>query len=240
MTDESGWGDSAGAWIASMGTDGDNGRRYVLDPAFRARFAAGGYRRALDLGCGEGRVCRMMQAYGIATVGIDPTEAMIAEARRRDPEGDYRLSGAERLDLPDASFDLVVSCLTMIDIPDFRAAIGEAARVLMPGGTFIVANLTPVMSSSMGRGWHYDTGGRPESFAIDNYTREWPAWVEWSGIRIVNWHRPLSAYVQAYLKAGLTLEWYEDLMPAAGYADADDRYARAPWFDMMVWRKLAA
>ena len=109
--------------------------------------------------------------------------------------------------------------------------------MLSPDGTFLIANLTPVMSSSMGRGWRNDAGGRPESFAIDNYTNEWAAWVEWSGIRIRNWHRPLSAYVQAYLKAGLSLEWYEDLMPAPGYVDADDRYARAPWFDMMVWRK---
>jgi len=237
MTDDGGWTDSSAAWIASMGEEGDNGRRYVLDPAFRARFAAGGYKRALDLGCGEGRVCRMMQSYGIATVGIDPTIPMIEEARRRDPGGDYRLSGAEALDLPDSSFDLVVSCLTMIDIPDFRAAISEGARVLSPGGTFLVANLTPVISSSMGRGWRYDGEGRPTEFAIDNYTREWAAQVEWSGIRILNWHRPLSGYVQAYLNAGLVLEWYEDLMPVAGYVDTDDRYARAPWFDMMVWRK---
>lgn len=239
MAEGDGWNESAAAWISSMGEAGDNGRRYVLDPAFRARFAAGGYRRALDLGCGEGRVCRLMQSFGIDAVGIDPTAAMIAEARRRDPAGDYRRSGAEKLDFPDASFDLVVSCLTMIDIPDFRAAIGEAARVLQPGGTFLVANLTPILTGGMGRGWRYDAEGRPQAFEIDNYSREWAAWVEWAGIRILNWHRPLSAYMQAYLKAGLMLESYEDLMPAAGYVDDNDRYARAPWFDMMVWRKTA-
>jgi len=235
--DDNGWETSAAAWIAHVGTEGDNGRRYVLDPAFRARFAAGKFRHALDLGCGEGRLCRMMQAHGIATVGIDPTEPMILRARELDARGDYRLSGAEKLDLPDASFDLVVSCLTMIDIPDFRAAIAEAARVLEPGGTFLVANLTPIMSAAMNKGWEYDAQGRPLRFVLDNYLREHADYVAWSGIRIRNWHRPLSAYVQTYLKAGLTLEWYEDLVPVGASAAEEDRYARAPWFDMMVWRK---
>lgn len=237
--DESGWTQSADAWIASMGAAGDKGRRHVIDPALKARFAAGGFARALDLGCGEGRVCRMMQGFGIATVGIDPTEAMIARARQLDPAGDYRVMGAEALDLPAALFDLVVSCLTMIDIPDFRAAIAECARVLTPGGTFIVANLTPMQTAGMGRGWRYDEDGRPLAFEIDDYMREWAEWVAWSGIRVRNWHRPLSAYMQAYLKAGLTLESYEDLMPVEGYVDEDSRYARVPWFDMMAWRKPA-
>lgn len=239
MTDPSGWTQSTEAWIAQVGSSGDNGRRFILDPAFRRRFAEGRYRRALDLGCGEGRVCRMMQEYGIATVGIDPTPGMIDRARHLDPAGDYRLGGAECLDLPDASFDLVVSCLTMIDIPDFRSAIAEAARVLEPGGRFIVANLTPVQTSGMGKGWRYDSEGRPAGFVIDDYLSERAEWVEWAGIRIQNWHRPLSAYMHAYLGAGLVLQSFEDLIPVEGYIDQDGRYARVPWFDMMIWKKPA-
>lgn len=235
--DESGWTDSAGAWIANMGEDGDNGRRNVLDPAFRARFAARRYRRALDVGCGEGRMCRMMQEYGTATTGVDPTPPMIEQARRRDPKGDYRLAGAERLPLPDASFDLVIASLVLIDIPDFHAAIREMGRVLEPGGTLLTANLTPLQTAGMGKGWQYDAEGRPSVFGIDNYSTEWALEVAWSGIRILNWHRPFSAYVRAYLAAGLTLVAYEDLKPSADHVDEHDRYARAPWFDMMEWRK---
>jgi 2-polyprenyl-3-methyl-5-hydroxy-6-metoxy-1,4-benzoquinol methylase len=40
-----------------------------------ARIAGRGFATALDVGCGEGRFCRMMQTAGIATVGIDPTPA---------------------------------------------------------------------------------------------------------------------------------------------------------------------
>ena len=50
-----------------------------------------------------------------------------AEVGKRDPAGDYRLGKAEALAFPPASFDLVVSYLTLIDIPDFRA--GDTLKV---------------------------------------------------------------------------------------------------------------
>ena len=239
-TDDTGWDSSASAWIANMGERGDRGRRLILDPALRARLADSGFRRALDVGCGEGRVCRLMQTLGIETGGIDPTEAMIAEARRRDPAGDYRLGAAEQLPFADASFDLAVTCLTLIDITDYRTAIAEMARVLVPGGTLLAANLTPVISAGMNKGWRRDADGRPVEFALDRYLGEWWEWVEWADIRVRNWHRPLSAYVQAYLAAGLVLVSYKDLTPVDGYGEEEAQlYARAPWFDLMEWRKPA-
>jgi SAM-dependent methyltransferase len=236
-----GWSESAAAWIATMGESGDLGRRFILDPAFRRRLTGAGFRRALDVGCGEGRMCRLLAELGVQAIGIDPTAALLDEARRRDPAGDYRIASAEALPFADGDFDLVISCLTMIDIPDFRAAIGQMARVLAPGGVLLVANLTPLQTAAMGRGWRAEDGGGPEDgmvFALDRYLEEWPEWVEWRGIRIVNWHRPLSAYIQAYLAAGLTLVSYEDLRPAEGYPEEAARlYDRAPWFDLMEWRK---
>jgi 2-polyprenyl-3-methyl-5-hydroxy-6-metoxy-1,4-benzoquinol methylase len=104
-----GWSDSAAAWIAELGDDGDYGRRHVLDTPMIERLRRRRFGTALDLGCGEGRFCRIMQAEGIKTVGIDPTEAMIARARQLDPAGDYRIGNAETLDVGKASFDLVVT-----------------------------------------------------------------------------------------------------------------------------------
>ena len=55
-----GWSASAAAWIAEQGEDGDYGRRFVLDAPMRARIEGRGFRNALDVGCGEGRFCRIM------------------------------------------------------------------------------------------------------------------------------------------------------------------------------------
>ena len=55
-----GWAASAMAWIVEQGEDGDYGRRFVLDAPMRARIEGRGFRNALDVGCGEGRFCRIM------------------------------------------------------------------------------------------------------------------------------------------------------------------------------------
>lgn len=157
-----GWERSAGPWIASMGEKGDWGREHVLDPVMLERVSAGQFERALDVGCGEGRFCRMLKVRGISVVGIDPTDELLAQARKRDPGGDYRLSKAEALPFDHASFDLVVSYLTLIDIADFRAAMKEMVRVLKPDGTLLIANLNSFITSSP-KGWIKDLDGRHRS-----------------------------------------------------------------------------
>ena len=184
-----GWRDSAEAWIREVGEDGDYGRRCVLDGPMieRMKRQSGS---ALDIGCGEGRFCRIMQQYGLSTVGIDPTKTLIDRARQRDPHGDYRVAHAETFDAHAQTFDLVVSYLSLIDIPDAAAAIANMAAVLRPGGTLLIANLTSFNTAGQPDGWRTDASGASR-FAIDHYLDERAIWVEWRGIRIRNWHRPL-------------------------------------------------
>ena len=68
-----------------MGERGDWGREHVLDPVMLGRVAAGRFERALDVGCGEGRFCRMLKAAGVSVTGIDPTPQLLETARQRDP-----------------------------------------------------------------------------------------------------------------------------------------------------------
>ncbi len=237
---DNGWDGSAEAWLDHLGAHGDVGRRLILDPVMRERLPGRGFRTALDVGCGEGRICRMLKGFGMATVGLDATARLLEVARERDPGGDYRHGFAEDLPFADGSFDLVVSCVALIDITDFRAAIAEMARVLAPGGTLWVANLTSMISTAPRAGWQYDSEGRPLHYALDDYTDEWAAWVEWSGLRVLNWHRPLSAYMQAYLGAGLELRHFDEPLPPAEIVGADAKNRRVPWFNVMEWQKPAS
>ncbi|HEY4163138.1 MAG TPA: class I SAM-dependent methyltransferase [Dongiaceae bacterium] len=236
MTD--GWNESSPAWIAEMGEHGDFARRFTLDAPMLARIENRGFKNALDVGCGEGRFCRMMQGLGIASIGIDPTRALVDEARHRDPAGDYRIGRAETLDFPDGCFDLVVSYLTLVDIPDIRAAISEMARVLKPRGTLLIANLTSFNTASPSEGWVEDVDGHAR-FYIDHYLEERAEWVGWRGIRIVNWHRPLSAYMSLLLDAGLLLRHFDEPAPHGGDPEKIARYRRVPWFLIMEWQKPA-
>jgi SAM-dependent methyltransferase len=237
-----GWERSAQAWIDSMGERGERGdwgRQHVLDPVMMACVAAGRFGNALDVGCGEGRFCRMLKAAGVRPTGIDPTPALLEVARQRDPAGDYRIGRAERMEFEAASFDLVVSYITLIDIPDFRAAIREMARVVKPGGSLLIANLTGFTSACAAQGWVKDDSGEHLHYPVDNYLDEFSFWFEWSGIRIENWHRPLEAYMSAFLEAGLALKFFAEPGPVSGQQVHQERARRVPWFVVMEWARPA-
>ena len=78
--------------------------------------------------------------------------------------------------------------------------------------------------------------GRYLHYRVDRYLKEFPEWVEWSGIRIVNWHRPLAAYMRELLALGLTLTYFDEPSPRSGDADQQRGYRRVPWFMVMEWR----
>jgi SAM-dependent methyltransferase len=230
-----GWRDSARAYVAFQ-DQGDPNRTLLLDPVMLQQCGGVTGARALDLGCGEGRFCRMLAERGAIVTGIDLTPELARIARERGgPTEDYARATAEVLPFSDGSFDLVVSYITFVDIVDFRAAIAECARVLRPGGQMVVANLGFVTAS---QGWLRDDDGNRLYHRIDRYAEEWPQVFEWLGIRITNWHRPLSAYMQAYLDAGLELRAFLEPVPEDLSLRADARYEdwfRVPLFNIMRW-----
>jgi SAM-dependent methyltransferase len=234
-----GWDESAQAWIAALGSRGDWGRKHVLDAVMLSRISGKGFRSALDVGCGEGRFCRMMREQGIEAIGIDPTVALIEEARRRDPHGDYQVGKAEQLAFEGGRFDLVVSYLTLIDIADVRAAISEMARVLGTGGSLLIANLTNFASCAP-HGWIRDENGRELHYPVDRYLDEFPSWVAWKGIKIENWHRPLGAYMTELLRHGLVLRFFQEPEATSEDPERNSLYRRAPWFVVMEWSKHSA
>lgn len=234
---DNGWKASAKAWIKDMGEAGDYGRRYVLDAPMVERLRRLKPGKALDVGCGEGRFCRILRAEGFDPVGLDPTVELLDAARAKDPQGTYVEGRGEALDFADASFDLVVSCLSLIDIERADRAIAEMARVLKPGGTLLVANLTGFSSARSRDGWRRDLLGRLSHFGIDRYLEPRASWQGWRGINIINWHRPLKDYMQWFLSAGLVLTHFDEPAPTGGPPERADRYRRAPWYVILEWRK---
>lgn len=105
-----------------------------------------------DLGCGRGRdvvaLARRVGAEG-HVYGLDASPAMIDAAARRAHEADVshvtlRVSSLEALALPDASVDWVVSNCALNHARDKALAWREIARVLRPGGRFVVSDIYAV------------------------------------------------------------------------------------------------
>ena len=189
-----------------------------------ARIQGRGFQHALDVGCSEGQFCRMMQQLSIATVGIDATVALLDQARTSDPAGDYRLAQPETMDVVPGHYDLVVSYLSLIGIPDLSTAMTRMIATLCPGGTLLIANLNSLNTAG---DWLTGSDGKRQ-FCLDQYLDERAQWSAWRGIRIRNWHRPLPAYTSTLLEHGLLLRFCAEPTPIGGDPAAADRYTRVP------------
>ncbi len=182
----------------------------------------------------------MLRKNGVAATGIDPTPELLEYARKKDQTGVYLEGSAEQLPFGDGSFDLVVSYLTLIDIPDYRTAIQEMARVLRPGGTLLLANLTSFNTACEEGGWVRGENGELLHYPIDHYLEERWAWMAYRGIRVRNYHRPLRAYMGALLATGLRLVHFDEPEPtSAAAAVKSAKYRRVPYFLVMEWEKAA-
>ena len=127
--------------------------RYAL-----AQSLAGG-RRVLDLGCGEGYGSVLLSNAADEVVGIDLSEGVIGDARRRY-EHQARLSFEQadctHLPFPDGGFDLVVALGLLHEVPEPERCVREAKRVLRAGGVFL---------ASMPAGPAGGQGGAPAALA---------------------------------------------------------------------------
>lgn len=105
----------------------------------------------LDLGCGSGASTRaVLDAWAAAgrrpadllVRGVDASEGMVAQARAKDWPDEVDLVVADAVaflgTLPDASVDGVLGAYLLRNVPDRGLLVREVARVLRPGGTFVV------------------------------------------------------------------------------------------------------
>jgi ubiquinone/menaquinone biosynthesis C-methylase UbiE len=103
--------------------------------------------RWLDLATGTGAVAELAASRGATVTGLDLAPALIETAKARAHEYsleiDYVVGDCERLDLVDASFDVVSSTCGVMFTPDHEAAAGELARVTKPGGRIGLVNWAP-------------------------------------------------------------------------------------------------
>jgi trans-aconitate methyltransferase len=93
----------------------------------------------LDVGCGTGALTEIIVARCSpnAVVGVDPSEACLAQARARisDPRVTFRVGHAQALPVKDAEHEVAVGGLVLNLVPDHAQAAAEMKRALAPGGT---------------------------------------------------------------------------------------------------------
>jgi SAM-dependent methyltransferase len=105
---------------------------------FAARLPAGG--RVLDLGCGTGApIAAWFAAEGFRVTGVDWSAAMLAQARARAPQGDWRQADMRTLALGE-TFDGLIAWDSFFHLTrdEQRATLPRLARHIAPGGVMLL------------------------------------------------------------------------------------------------------
>jgi 2-polyprenyl-6-hydroxyphenyl methylase/3-demethylubiquinone-9 3-methyltransferase len=102
------------------------------------RALGNGARSVLDVGCGGGFLANALAEDGLLATGLDTSRTSLAVARRFDRSGKARYLCGDAFRLPhgDARFDVVCAMDFLEHVADPEGVIGEASRVLKPGGLF--------------------------------------------------------------------------------------------------------
>ena len=109
--------------------------------ATRAILALKPGEHVLDVGSGPGFLAdEMAQEVGAdgRVAGVDPSESMLALAKRQTAAAEFQSGDALSLPFADETFDVVVSTQVLEYVEDVAAALAEARRVLRPGGRLLV------------------------------------------------------------------------------------------------------
>lgn len=172
----------------------------------------------VDVGCGEGRVARALKERSYQVVGIEGSAALAHAAREADPDFVVEVADAAAMPFPDDHFDLAVASLSLMNMDNLPAVIGEIARVLCPGGRCCFSILHPINTwGDAGRGY----------FQTVRYSEI----LEREGTRLTvhDTHRPLHEYFDRMRDAGFLVERVVEPIPG------DDYIAEVP--EAAHWRE---
>jgi SAM-dependent methyltransferase len=128
------------------------------------------------VGCGYGWFCRWAHKQGASRIlGIDVSEKMLARARAVAPDAEvtYARADMEKLELPEASFDIAYSSLALHYIEDLAGLFARVHRALVPGGRLIFSIEHPIFMAPTHPGWLVGADGR-ETWPLDSYLVEGP------------------------------------------------------------------
>lgn len=109
-------------------------------------IGAGG--SVLDIGCGSGIFCEMAARRGAKVSGIDAAEALIAIAKERVPDGDFRVGEMEVLPYADRTFDVVTGFSSFQFAAEPATAVREASRTSRTGAVVLAVFGKPEDSES--------------------------------------------------------------------------------------------
>ncbi|MGY2269464.1 class I SAM-dependent methyltransferase [Pseudomonas sp. SDO5561_S422] len=209
-------------------------------PALQAMLPSMPGLKVVDLGCGYGWFSRWAQEQGAEQVlGLDISQKMLARAKEMTSSSaiTYGIADLEKLDLPDAAFDLAYSSLAFHYIVDLKGLFARIHQALVPGGWLVFSIEHPIFMAPRQPGWLIDEQGR-KSWPVDSYQLEGPRVTNWLAEGVIKQHRTVGTLLTLLIQAGFTLSHVDEWGPSE--ADLKARPALAEELERPMMLLVAA
>ena len=209
-------------------------------PALQAMLPSMPGLKVVALGCGYGWFSRWAQEQGAEQVlGLDVSQKMLARAKEMTSSSaiTYGIADLEKLDLPDAAFDLAYSSLAFHYIVDLKGLFARIHQALVPGGRLVFSIEHPIFMAPRQPGWLIDEQGR-KSWPVDSYQLEGPRVTNWLADGVIKQHRTVGTLLTLLIQAGFTLTHVDEWGPSE--ADLKARPALAEELERPMMLLVAA
>jgi 2-polyprenyl-3-methyl-5-hydroxy-6-metoxy-1,4-benzoquinol methylase len=145
------WNDNAEAWDRRMGEMGNDFHRQLILPALDRLLHIKTGASVLDIGCGNGVVCRYLSKRGAQVTGIDASADLIDHARTyRDDVSYATLDATDEealLGLGAKRFAAATATNVLMDMPSITPLMRALRSLLQPGGHFVFSLIHPCFQS---------------------------------------------------------------------------------------------
>jgi ubiquinone/menaquinone biosynthesis C-methylase UbiE len=192
------------------------------EPVVRAALGDVAGLCVLDLGCGTGRHAVWLAGKGAAVTGIDFSQGMLEEARRKPGAEAVRFVAHDLhqpLPFEGGTFDAVVSGLVLEHLQQLGAFFAESRRVLRPGGFALFSAMHPAMflKGVQARFTDPTSGEKVQPGSVAH---------------------TIGDFVMAAVQAGYALEGVDERAPDASFAARYPRAEKYVDWPMLVVLKL--
>ena len=185
----------------------------------------------LDAGCGSGWYADWLVRHGALVVAVDRSARMVelTTARLAGRGRAIRADLSDLRELPDASFDLILSSLVLHYVEDLAKTFREWGRLLRSGGRLVLSTHHPTHDQKS----LFDPGYLIEEIIDEKW--------DWLGEHMRYYRRPLSNLTEPMVGAGFVIERIVEPRPSEALRSADpkgyEQLSRLPGFLFVRARK---
>jgi ubiquinone/menaquinone biosynthesis C-methylase UbiE len=222
------WGGVADWYDQLVGESGSEYHQQVVLPGVARLLALQPGDTAIDIACGQGVLCRVLRERGVQMTGVDAAGELIRVAKQRSEVPDaapapherppirYLVGDARELSFLPGDYYASAACVLAIqNMHPLAPVFAGVARLLRPGGRFVMVLMHPCFRGPRETSWGWDEAARVQYRRVDRYLipRKTPI-VTHPGKSpdVYTWtfHKPIEAYVKALRGAGLLIDAMEE------------------------------